>query len=60
MTIARYKKPSKRRKTIFEAMNDIHLPFFTKYTWCIIAIIGVASGFAGGCLYGMLMSQFCK
>lgn len=53
-------RPKKKQKSIFDVWEDMHLPYFTSYTWGIMALVGAISGIAGGMLYSVLMSQFCK
>ena len=60
MVIKSMEKPKKTEKSIFEVLEDLNLPYFTRYTWGILAGIGIVGGVAGGMLYSALMAQFCK
>lgn len=59
MVIESMRKPRKRR-TIFDIVQDINLPYFTHYTWGILLGVGIAGGIVGGMLYSAIMTQFCK
>ena len=60
MVIKSMEKPKKTEKSIFEVLEDLNLPYFTRYTWGILAGIGIVGGVAGGMLYSALVAQFCK
>ena len=60
MVIKSMEKPKKTEKSIFEVLEDLNLPYFTRYTWGILAGIGIVGGIAGGMLYSVLMAQFSK
>ena len=60
MVIKSMEKPKKTEKSIFEVLEDLNLPYFTRYTWGILAGIGIVGGVVGRMLYSALMAQFCK
>ncbi len=60
MVIQSMRKQKKKQKSIFEIWDDMHLPYFTRYTWSILAGVAAVGGIVGGMLYSALMAQFCK